>query len=424
MPPSDLVMFRNIGLSDADTGGQTSTVGEPSIANNGQQIFMTGNWYATRSLDNGTTWANVSPFNLLPPVDGGFCCDQTVIYDPSRDLLFWILQYITGTNSNTLRIAMKQGASLGNNTWHWWDLKPGNINASWQNEWFDYNHAALSNNYLYVGSNLFRVSNDTWTRSVIFKLSLDELAAGQQLTYNHFQSTNNFSLRCVHGASDIMHIVSHNTNRQLRVFSWPEDSTSVSVADVDVSFWAAGSYSAPGPDGRNWLARCDSRITGAWVANGQIGIMWSANRLGTSRPRPYVRVVRLNEDTKAVVDEPDIWNRRVAFAYPEASPNDRGHVGITLFMGGGSLHPSHMVGIWDDYSTGWQIRTAHNGTDGPADGKWGDYLACRRHSPDGLTWVASGYTLQGGGTRNDIEPRLVHFGRERDRPAVERWANA
>ena len=62
MPPGDLVLFHNIGLTDADTGGQTSTVGEPSLANNGQQILVTGNWYATRSLDHGTSWDFVSPF--------------------------------------------------------------------------------------------------------------------------------------------------------------------------------------------------------------------------------------------------------------------------------------------------------------------------------------------------------------------------
>jgi len=424
MPPGDFVMFTNIGLTDADTGGQTSTVGEPSVANNGRQIFMTGNWYATRSLDGGATWSHVSPFNQLPPVDGGFCCDQTVLYEPSRDLLIWLLQYITSNNTNTLRIAFKQGASLGNDTWLWWDLKPGQVNSAWTGEWFDYNHASLSNNFLYVGSNLFRVSNDTWTRSVIFRLPLDDLASGQSLSYEFFQSASNFSLRCVQGATDVMHIVSHVSNTQLRVFSWPESSSSVASANVTVSFWTAGNYSAPGPDGRNWLNRGDPRITGAWLANGQIGIMWSANRLGTARPRPYVRVVRIDAGSKAVIDEPDIWNRDVAYAYPTACPNDRGHVGITLFTGGGTLHPSHVVGIWDDYSNGWQLRTTRAGSNGPVDGKWGDYLACRRHAPDGLTWVASGFTLQGGGSRNDIEPRLVHFGRERDRPAVERWANA
>jgi hypothetical protein len=48
---------------------------------------------------------------------------------------------------------------------------------------------------------------------------------------------------------------------------------------------------------------------------------------------------------------------------------------------------------------------------GPADGKWGDYLTCRRHPPETNTRVAVGFPRQGGGVRNDIEPRYVHFGR-------------
>src|SRR5207244_2692192 len=64
------------------------------------------------------------------------------------------------------------------------------------------------------------------------------------------------------------------------------------------------------------------------------------------------------------------------------------------------------------------LQTTRTGTNGPSDEKWGDYLTCRRHSPDGLTWIATGFTLQGGGSRSDVEPRVVHFGRWRDAAAV------
>jgi hypothetical protein len=60
-------------------------------------------------------------------------------------------------------------------------------------------------------------------------------------------------------------------------------------------------------------------------------------------------------------------------------------------------------------------------THSPADSKWGDYLTCRRHSPDGLGWVASGYTLSGGSTRTDIVPRYIHFGVQEHQPAADRW---
>lgn len=418
----ELLIFQNIGLSDAATGGQTSTVGEPSIANSGQQIFVTGNWYATRSVNNGTSWDFISPFNALPPVDDGFCCDQTVLYDYSRDLMFWLLQYVEKNGTNTLRVAVNRSGTLGNNEWYWWDFRPQGVNSQWQGEWFDYNHAALSNNYLYVATNVFR--GDNWTRSVVLRLPLDSLAAGGALNYNYFQSTNNFSLRCAQGARDVMHFGSHNSNSQIRVFSWSENDNRISQRDVNVSSWRAGDYSAQGPDGNDWLSRCDPRITGAWVAKGTIGFMWSANRMSNSRPFPYVRVVRLDENSKNIIDEPDIWNPNYAFAYPDACPNDRGIVGIALFRGGGNRHPGHVVGIWDDSANKWLLNGTRDGTNSPGDSKWGDYLACRRHSPDGLTWIASGFTLQGGTTRNEIEPRVVYFGLRQDEGAFRRWQNA
>ena len=51
------------------------------------------------------------------------------------------------------------------------------------------------------------------------------------------------------------------------------------------------------------------------------------------------------------------------------------------------------------------------GSDSPNDPKWDDYLSCRRHTPSPETWVASGYTLEGGGARTDILPRLVRLSR-------------
>jgi len=411
---SAVVFFRNVALSDANTGGQTSTVGEPSLATLDKNVFFTGNWYASRSADGGVAWQPVDPFSALPPADGGFCCDQTVIGVPERNLMIWLLQYIEQNGTNTLRIAAHRGPGLETAGWVFWDLRPVDVDPNWANQWFDYNHAAISSGFLYVGSNVFEVGTDEWKRSVVFRLPLAGFDAGASLSFEYFESTENFSLRCAEGATTTMHIVSHNSLSQLRVFSWPENATQVTSTDVDITAWQEGSYSAPGPDGHNWLSRADSRITGVWVSRGEIGVMWTANRKPPGRPLPFVRVVRLNESTKAVINEPDIWNANFAYAYPDAYPNGNGDVGITTFRGGGTHHPGHVVGFQDQTSNAWRLRVTKNGTNGPTDNKWGDYLTCRRHSPILHTWVAAGYTLQGGGGRTSIEPRYVHFGRKAD----------
>lgn len=244
------------------------------------------------------------------------------------------------------------------------------------------------------------------------------------MNYDVWSTTQNGSLRCVQGARDTMYFASHNRRDQIRVWTWPENAAQMSVNDVNVSVWNEAVYVARGPDGRNWLNRADGRITGAWVGNGLLGLMWTANSRG-SRPNPHVRCVLLREDNKQRISEPDIWSSTWAYAYPAACPNDRGHVGITLFRSSSTVPPSHVVGVLDDFSfPNWSLQVTRNGTNGPADEKWGDYLTCRRHAPDGLTWIATGFTLQGGTNRRNVEPRVVHFGRGRDARAVERWQSA
>ncbi|WP_299949128.1 hypothetical protein [uncultured Ruegeria sp.] len=405
-------IFNTVNLTDFDTNGQTSTVGEPTVSNNGNQILATGNWYASRSLDGGQSWSHMSPFTLFPPADGGFCCDQTTVYDPSRDLLIWLLQYIEQNGTNTLRVAVKQGRTLGNDSWNLWDFTPSGIDPAWNGEWFDYNHVSLSENYLYAGTNVFSAGSNLFTRSVILRISLDELAAAAGLSFDIFETQDNFSLRCVQGARGSMYFASHNTNSQIRVFRWPENSPDVDEFDIDVTPWFAGSYSAPTAGGGDWMSRTDPRITAGWLGRGVLGFMWAANQQA-NRPRPFARTVRIDEATMSLIDEPDIWNDQIAFSYPSTAVNRFGDVGLSIFAGGGNLHPSHVVGTYDDIDGTWRLALARRGTHTPSLGKWGDYTNCAEVTDDGFTWLAAGYTLQGGNTQSDIEPTMTWFSQQR-----------
>ena len=109
------------------------------------------------------------------------------------------------------------------------------------------------------------------------------------------------------------------------------------------------------------------------------------------------------------IDEPDIWSSDVAYAYPDACPNDQGDIGITLFAGGNKVHPAHLIGVRSAAGTAWNLRSIAKSTHSPTQNKWGDYLACRRDHPNGREWVASGYSLQGGGGIADVEPHFVRF---------------
>ena len=100
---------------------------------------------------------------------------------------------------------------------------------------------------------------------------------------------------------------------------------------------------------------------------------------------------------------------RPFLGYPATCPNKRGDVGIVLCRGGGTIHPSHVVGAWNPDTSSWELRGTRNGTHGPSDSKWGDYLDIKSFSGNGLSWVANGFVLSGGNTRTSVEPRLVQF---------------
>jgi hypothetical protein len=204
-----------------------------------------------------------------------------------------------------------------------------------------------------------------------------------------------------------MHFGSHNALSQIRVFDWPDASASLTWKDVNVRAWTGGPYSSqPAPGGVNWLGRIDPRITGAWVGAGLIGFMWTASQ-DANHPFPFIRVCRMNETTKALVDEPDVWSNIAAWAYPAAAPNNTGQVGISAFYGGGTRHPGHVVGVRT--ATAWDTVLTAISTNDPASPAWGDYLSCLMHNPTASHWVASGYTQQGGSARTNVVPRHVEF---------------
>ncbi len=396
-------LIRNIGLTDTATTASTSNVGEPSAATSGGNIFFTGNWYASRSTNDGTNWTFVDPYTTLPAAAGGFCCDQLVLYNPRHDIWVWVLQYVATGGNNVFRVAVSRGASFG--SWYWWDFNPRSLDATFTDLWFDYPDAAFSANHLYLTFNSFNAAGN-WQRAFVFKLPLATLASAGSLGYQWWSTTANGSLRLTQGAGANMFFGSHNGGTTLRVHSWPDAVTSISSFTVTTAAWSNGPYTAPGPGGVDWLGRLDSRITGAWTSGSEAGFMWSASaRAG--RPLPYVKVVTVDTSTRAITGQPDIWNETSAFAYPACAPNSSGQVGVSMFFGGGARHPCHVVGVRD--GSAWRLVITRSSTNGPSGNRWGDYVTVHPHSPDSSTWVATGYTMQGGTDRRNVEPQYVQF---------------
>jgi hypothetical protein len=397
-------IVKNIGLGDPATSTSTGSVCEPTAASNQRQLMVTGNWFASTSTDGGANWSFVDPFTKLPAAAGGFCCDQIVQFNPRFRIWIWLLQYSTPAagGNNVFRLAISREGTFG--SWYWWDFAPANLNAAWTNMWFDYPDMAWTDANLFVTFNGFVGS--AWQRAFVFRFPLAALAGGTALGYRWWSTTNNGSIKLCRGAGQVMYMGSHNSLSQVRVFNWPDTASGIGWNDVNVQSWKQGTYSAPGPGGVEWLGRLDGRITGGWVTNGVIGFMWSANR-DTNHPLPFIRVACIGEATKSVTSQPDIWSNGSAWAYPAVAPNGNRQVGFSAFYGGGTKHPTHVIGV--KTATGWSTIATKASTNGPVGGAWGDYLACLGHTSEPANWIASGYTLQGGSDRKNIEPRYVEF---------------
>ncbi|MDH5545475.1 MAG: hypothetical protein OEZ43_07780 [Gammaproteobacteria bacterium] len=400
-------IIKHLRLNQNAVGNQASTICEPSLATSGKRIIVSGNWFCARSSNMGKSWKFIDPYETLPPARGGVCCDQIVHYSKKWRLWFWLTQYRKTSEGNLFRVAVSNSGTP--TSWTWWDTKPTDINASWTDVWFDYPDILETENYLLFSFNMFTVSGDVWTRAVVIRLPLKDLKARASLPRQAWSTTQYGSLRFARGEGDSAYFASQsNRSTAIVMFKWADNSTSVTHKTITVSPWKDGPYDSLGPNNKPWLKRLDDRITAGWRARGLIGFAWSASA-DDHHPHPYIRCVRINEHDETLLDEPDLWSLDRAWSYPATCPNKRGDIGMTAFCGGGNDFACHAVGWLDESLSQWKMKTVKKSTHAPQNGAWGDYLDIQPDPSRKTYWVASGFVLDGGSSRAQIEPGVVYF---------------
>ena len=338
--------------------------------------------------------------------------------------MIWQLQYVFSplTGKGSYRTAFANPASVESQGWCVYEWNPGDFGLG-SNLWLDYPHVALSSNFVWYSANVFNGGEDPrYQTTVIWRIPLDVAAntcASQPFDF-FLDTIGTFTQ--VEGATDTMYWASHITNASMRIYQWAEAGSTPSSTDVHVSQWPSGGpgpmempLMCPGPDGLNWCGRADGRILTGWISNGVIGFMWNAAQgrgaLGTF-PYPYVHVARFNAGTKALIDEPIIWNEGGAFIYPAVTVNDRGDIAGTLYFGGGIYFPIMTALIMDDLSPApppWEVY-GFVGSDAGTNGLWGDYYSSRRNGANGNIWVITGQALSQGA----VNAQYVWMGRTRE----------
>lgn len=418
--PNDFQIFRNTTLDLA--ANQTSTTDEPSVAQVGNTAFMTGNWWAAISGNGGRTFTHVDPFTAFGGGYGGFCCDQVAIYSPVVNATAWVLQYqVDGAGNNAERIAVSVGEpNLQAVSFFFADITPQQIGQP-NGVWADFPHVAVNAGFFYLTYNMFNASG-AYVGTAINRVPLADLADGGGFGYNFFTTTLGTTVP-VSGAGSTMYLGTHLDNDTLRIWSWPDSSSSFGQNDVDHTGFNSGSYTCTTNDGFNPCGRSNSRVRGGWVGRGILGFSWDAGQgsqgLGTF-PFPYTFVVRINQSTFGLIDQPIIWSTGHAWFYGGVGANGRGDVGMSIAIAGGATYPGSQILIADDIGGPWQGGFfVASSTNSPASNRWGDYFSTRAINGTGNAWVGASYVLVGpcAGGGVDCDNVRVHytvFGRERD----------
>lgn len=443
--PGDLVLYQKADLYGVVNGHQ-SLIDEPSAANGGMGVIETGNWYAAVSSDGGNTFGFINPATISP-LYGGFCCHQSVLYAPSRGLFVWIFLYRPDANgNNAIGLAVLHGAAaLASNpvAYDFYDGLTPQLAGFALGESFDYPQIALGNNYLYISANVFKNGlTGPFDGDVVMRLPLDSLAGAGGLALDIYGLGGGyFNATFAQGATGTMYFAAQADTATLRVYQWAELAAAPVATDVPHTAYPAplsnyANYTCPVNGTQDWCGRLDDRVETGWVSGGLIAFMWNAPA-GTggfgSFAYPYVQIAFVNRYSMTLAGESAMYNQSWAYAYPAAAVNAVGYVAGTLFFGGGLTPPTVAAFIWDNFTftpypqipVQWDIYPLVASTQGPTgptcSNCWGDFLAARPDNTSPYTrylWMATGYTLQGGGADGNVHPYYLRFGRAANNPAV------
>lgn len=380
-----------------DVANGHSVLPEPSVAENGQTVMTTGNFWMSLSLDGGQTFTSVNPTTIFPNDYGGFCCDQILQYVPEFDMFVWLLQYGDSGGQNAIRIAVQnteEVRSSNGTSWTYWDFTNDAL-ASGSGQ-LDYNSMSFGNRFLYWASSIGGGAN-----RYVVRVPLQELNAKGTVNYQFTGSTTAYWSHVTQNGSDAVFWAGHTNNSTMLVYSMRDNENIYSWREVNVNSWPNNTISSIAADGNDWLndASWKTYVRAATMRRDNIIFAWNASS-DSNFPQAHVQIAEINSKTFNLVGQMQIWNPDFAFAYPYFETNNEGQIGIITAFGGGTYNSSSGVGVWGDFVIYYPGLSSRSNTN------YGHYHTTRRSGSNGNEWVSAGYTYEAG---NNIQPYYVRF---------------
>ncbi len=421
------VLGKSVTNPNLPLAGQTIVV-EPSVSNQSLNVFYLSNDRADFSSDGGTTFTQLN-IPAGPPDAPNFCCDQTIVYDPSHSMWIWSRLYVNAGSSNgVVHISVIKNAPTVACTYKY---DPG---GSADNMLPDYPQIGLSDDFFWQSTSEFQ--NGAWIRSRMRRIPLDVLATCPASLNAEIVTWNGDSKRVwtpVRGASDVMFWGAFENSSELRIWSWPESApTATSVVRTVQPTNFVDSDCRGGNNNLDWIEAkgwgiAEGFLRGAVARGPRLQFYWNGGADAT-HPQAYIRSAVFDLPGTTLLAEPNINNDTFCYGYADVHPNARGDLGLSLALGGrtggGGRALAGAVAIEDEFTPGFSLGTVFvttNGTDMPNGQRYGDYLSVKPHEPCTLWWTAANYAFSGGGGATNLVGRYLQFGRERDERCWDRW---
>lgn len=398
--PNSTAQRTSILRDRALPGTGASFVQEPSTDANGRNVFQTGNWFAARSTNGGTSWNYLDPYAMFGP---GFCCDQVTQFDRATGRQFWLLQF---DNHLVLANASASGASPYTR-WCYYNITPAWFGLPAATE-LDYNDLTITNNFVNISTNYFGATNG----SALMRLPKAAMSHCGGFRFNRLTRSDSFTFKLVAGSTDTLYFGSNwgqSNGSSFRVYAWPENRNSYTWVNRTVasySFFTRNSgQNCASRDGvvNNWCQFADSRTLGGYRSLGVLGFSFNAKQ-DNAHPFPYTRVVRFRESNRAYLGSGDLWGSWGAIQFASFAPNAFGRIGGVFAWGGGTGRTHFYPGA-ATYSTAptaiatdpnYFLRGAGNTCTYGDLYRWGDYLTVRKFKANPRQWIGAAYAMKGG----------------------------
>ena len=423
--PTTFTVFENSLINSVCSGCAQSTVNEPEAANNGRYIVETSNWNIAYSTNGGKTpvWANLNPYSF----SSGFCCDQQVVYSADRDVFLLLQLDFAGEGAATNGLALS--VARGSTPTSWCTYKFAGAIGGGATDTPDFPKIAISNNNVFITWNDYP-PNAPFARSGLARMPLDALAACAGFSFSFLTRTTEFTfaLARTQVAHDKFYWVSNwmldgtVNGRNLRIFSWPDNSGSYSFVTRAVNAYTFGTAAC------NWCGRLDPRYesvvitpaeyraqaNAAFAGDQILEVATSAGPSSFSNGQNYVVYNYFKLNSLAYIGNDQTFNTTFGFGYPGCNVNAKGYVGCAMVQG---VNPGGLIVLQDNVNPTqpWGFNFVLAGIN--ANANWGDYVETNPWIPGGGPFQTVLWRLNG----TTVQPFHIVWGRGSDTNDYLRW---